>query len=98
MSPVVSAVTRSACATGKQCLSIGEIVLKGVAKTENGMLAMVENGARKAYILHENDPVFNGVVLKITMDSVILRENVMDRLGHESTREVIKKIPTTPVG
>lgn len=95
ISPIVK-VTTSPCGTGKRCLAIGEIVVKGIAKTENGMLAMVENAARKAYFLRENDPVFNGVVVKITMDSIILRENIMDRLGHESTREVIKKIPATP--
>ncbi len=95
VSPIVK-VTAAPCGTGKRCLAIGEIVVKGVAKTENGMLAVVENGAKKAYFLRENDPVFNGVVVKITMDSIILRENVMDRLGHESTREVIKKIPTAP--
>ncbi len=71
--------------------------MKGTAKTDNGMLAVVENSARKAYILRENDPVFNGFVVKITMDSVIFRENVTDRLGHTSTREITKKIPTTPV-
>ncbi len=99
ISPVVKMGNVQPCtAGGKKCLAIGDIVLKGVAKTDNGMLAMVENSARKAYFLRENDPVFNGVVVKITMDSVVLRETVMDRLGHQSTREVIKKIPTSPVG
>jgi hypothetical protein len=29
---------------------------------------------------------------------VVLRENVMDRLGHQSTRDVTKKIPVAPLG
>ncbi len=99
ISPVVKAGTLQPCTTGgKKCLAVGEIVLKGVAKTDNGMLAMVENSGRKAYFLRENDPVFNGYVVKITMDSVVLRESVMDRLGHQSTRDVTKKIIPTPVG
>ena len=42
--------------------------------------------------------MFNGYVVKITLDSVVFRENVMDRLGHQSTRDVVKKILITPVG
>lgn len=97
ISPIVTAVNVTPCATGKQCLAIGELVVKGIARTQTGMLAMVENSAKKAYFLRENDPVFNGFVLKITMDSIVLRENVMDRLGNASTRNVVKKIAPTPV-
>jgi Tfp pilus assembly protein PilP len=96
VSPIVTAVNQAPCVTGKRCLAINEIVVKGIAKTQDGMLAMVENRAKKAYILRENDPVFNGYVVKITMDSLVLRESIMDGLGHTSTRDVIKKIPTTP--
>jgi hypothetical protein len=97
VSPIVKRFAGPPCSTGKACLAVDDILIKGTAKTDNGMLAVVENSARKAYILRENDPVFNGFVVKITMDSVIFRENVTDRLGHTSTREITKKIPTTPV-
>ena len=96
--PDAGTASRPCSTGGKQCLAVNEIVLKGVARTDNGMLAMVENSARKAYILRENDPVFNGYVVKITMDSVVLRENVMDRLGHQSTRDVTKRVTPLPVG
>ncbi len=97
VSPIVSRVAARPCATGKQCLSVGELVLKGVVRSQNGMLAVVENASRKAYFLRENDPVFNGFVLKISMDSIVLRENILDRLGNSSTRDVVKKITPAAV-
>jgi hypothetical protein len=85
----------TSCTTGKKCLVIGQIVLKGIVKSGNGMLALVENQYRKAYFLRENDPVFNGQVVKITADSVVFRETVVDRVGRESAREVVKKVGKT---
>ena len=71
---------------------IDQIALKGIVKSQNGMIAVVENSAHRAYFLRETDPVFNGVVEKITGDSVVFRETVTDKLGKESTREVVKRV------
>jgi len=80
------------CGTGKRCLVIDQIELKGVVKTVNGMIAMVENPAKKAYFLRVNDPVFNGYVLKITGDSVIFKESSTDNQGRSQTRDVVKRV------
>lgn len=99
VSPVISRMSgpEAGCATGKRCLVINQITLKGIAKTPHGWVAMVENPAQKAYFLYENDPLFDGFVEKITVDSVIFRENVMDSLGHQSTREVVKRVTAPAV-
>jgi len=81
------------CATGKKCLAINAIVLRGIVRSQVGMIAVVESSARRiSYFLRENDPVFNGYVVKITFDSIVFRENVMDRLGKQSTRDVVMKV------
>ncbi len=64
----------SGCSTGKRCLAIDQINLKGVVKADSGMIAVVVNSLNKAYFLRENDPVFNGFVVKITGDSIIFKE------------------------
>jgi hypothetical protein len=92
LSPVVAQVGGSGCSTGKKCLEIGTINLRGVVRAENGFIAVVSNGMNKAYFLRENDPVFNGYVVKITGDSVVFQETQQDRLGKSFTREVVKKI------
>jgi Tfp pilus assembly protein PilP len=95
-SPVVQQ-NGSGCSTGKKCLEIGNINLRGVVKSESGFIAVVTNNLNKAYFLRENDPVFNGYVVKITGDSVVFQETVQDKLGKPFTREVVKRIFTPAV-
>ena len=98
VSPVVNrSMMGSGCSVGKRCLSIDQINLKGVVKADSGMIAVVVNSLNKAYFLRENDPVFNGYVVKITGDSIIFKETIQDRLGKAMTREVTKKITTSAV-
>jgi hypothetical protein len=98
LSPVVNqTMVGSGCSTGKRCLAIDQIALKGVVKSDGGMIAVVVNGLDKAYFLRENDPVFNGYVVKITADSIVFKETLQDKIGHPFTREVTKKITTPAV-
>lgn len=95
-SPVVQQ-SGSGCSTGKKCLEIGTINLRGVVKSDTGFIAVVTNNLGKAYFLRENDPVFNGYVVKITGDSVTFQETIQDKLGKSFTREVVKRIFTPAV-
>lgn len=97
VSPVVSRQGGSGCSTGKKCLDIDQIAVRGVVKSDNGMIAVVTNGLNKAYFLRENDPVFNGYVLKITVDSVVFKQNFQDRLGKPFTKDVVKRLTTPAV-
>jgi hypothetical protein len=97
ISPVVSHATGSGCSTGKKCLEIGTINLRGVVHGENGFIAVVSNSLNKAYFLRENDPVFNGYVMRITGDSIVFQETLQDRMGKNFTREVVKKITAPAV-
>jgi hypothetical protein len=98
ISPVVNHMTGgSGCNTGKRCLAVDQIALTGVVKSDTGMIAVVVNAMNKAYFLRENDPVFNGYVVKITGDSIVFKETIEDKLGKPFTREVTKKIYTPAV-
>ena len=98
VSPVVNrSMVGSGCSMGKRCLAIDQINLKGVVKAEAGMIAVVVNAMDKAYFLRENDPVFNGYVVRITGDSIVFKETLQDRLGKSFTREVTKRITTPAV-
>jgi hypothetical protein len=97
ISPVVNHTGGSGCSTGKKCLEIGAINLRGVVHSDAGFIAVVTNSLNKAYFLRENDPVFDGYVVKITGDSIVFKETMQDRLGKTFTREVVKKITTPAV-
>lgn len=93
VSPIVSIKAGgSGCSSGKRCLAIDQVALKGVVKSDTGMIAVVVNSMDKAYFLRENDPVFNGYVLKITGDSIVFKESFRDRLGKPLTRDITKTI------
>jgi hypothetical protein len=66
-------------------------------KSDAGFIAVVTNNLGKAYFLRENDPVFNGYVVRITGDSVTFSETIQDKLGKSFNREVVKKIFTPAV-
>ena len=87
----------AACTTGARCLMIDQVVLKGVVKTQSGMIAMVENAARKQYNLREKDPVYNGFVLKITGDTIVFKESNVDNLGKATSKEVVKRVTVPAV-
>ncbi len=97
LSPVVNRQSGSGCSTGKKCLDIEQVALHGVVKSDNGMIAVVTNSLNKAYFLRENDPVFNGYVVKITVDSIVFKQTLQDRLGKPFTKDVVKRILTPAV-
>ena len=98
ISPVVNrTMTGSGCSTGKRCLAIDQINLQGIVKSDAGMIAVVVNALNKAYFLRENDPVFNGYVVKITGDSIIFKETIQDKMGKPFERDVTKRISTPAV-
>jgi hypothetical protein len=82
---------------GPRGLAVGEMVLEGIVRedTNNVMIAVVAGPERRAYFLRINDPVYHATVAKITTDSVYFSETFTDPAGHESTREVVKKMPAT---
>lgn len=83
---------------GKKGLVISQLRLEGVVdqKTSNSRIAVVATPANRAYFLRENDEVYNGVVSKITPDSIYFTENARDPTGQMVSRQVIKKLGSTP--
>jgi hypothetical protein len=81
------------CAVGKKCLVADQVTLRGVVKSADGFIAVVENQQRRVYFLREGDPIFNGQVVKIMSDSILFREKTIDKVGKEHTREIAKRIP-----
>lgn len=83
---------------GTRGLVVGQLKLEGIVRldTTNMMIAVVTNYTNRAYFLRENDMVYNGVVSKITPDSVSFKENFLDANGRTSSREVVKRLGPAP--
>ena len=88
----MAASTPATLPPGNLGLMISSANLLGVVKSSKGMIAMVGGSAGRTYFLRENDKVWNGRVTKITVDSAVFEETVIDPLGQSSKREVVKKL------
>jgi hypothetical protein len=95
-SPVMRALAINqgpGCSSGKRCLAVDQITLRGIVRSPSGMIAVVENSAKRAYFLRENDPVWHGVVEKINGDSVVFREDTVDaKSGKSSSHQIVKRV------
>lgn len=90
--------TGPGCSTGKKCLAIDAIKLIGIVRAQSGSIALVGSSTTAfTYFLRESDPVFNGYVVRITPNSIIFRENVIDRMGKTSTRDITRTVSAPPV-
>jgi len=83
---------------GTRGLVIGRLRLEGIVRldTTSTMIAVVDTNANRAYFLRENDAVYNGVVAKITPDSVTFRENALDQSGKVYSRDVVLRLGQGP--
>ena len=80
---------------GPRGLIISQLKLEGIVRVGQNnpkLIAVLANSANRAYFLHENDELYNGVITKITPDSVYFREEIRDGEGKVSSHEVIKKL------
>lgn len=83
---------------GTRGLVINRLRVEGIVRLDipNTMIAVVDDNRNRAYFLREKDAVYNGFVSKITPDSVIFTENVLDQEGRVKTREVVKRLGPGP--
>ena len=77
--------------SGRQCLLVGDIALQGVVQYTGGYVAVVTSGEH-TYFLHDNDPLADGEVERITKNSIMLRQRSTDVLGRPVVHEVTKKL------
>lgn len=79
---------------GQKGLVIGQLQVQGIVRgINNEWIAIVDNKTKRAYFLHQGDEIYNGVVTKITEDSIAFEERVTDTFGRTRTREVVKQLP-----
>jgi hypothetical protein len=81
---------------GKAGLTIGSLHLDGLVRGPNGMIAVVSNPQQRVYFLREGDRVFDGQVLRITLEEVSFRQSERDALGNPINHEVTRRLYPTP--
>ena len=78
---------------GKPGLVIGQLIIQGIVRGIDGKwIAVVDNKTKRSYFLNERDELYNGVVTRITADTVTFEERSQDAAGRTQAREVVKRI------
>jgi Tfp pilus assembly protein PilP len=80
---------------GMPGLLISEVTVKGILRSPNGYIAMLQAPDNKTYIVHVGDRLMDGAVKNITQDSVIFSQDVNDPLSLVKQREVPKRVRGT---
>jgi hypothetical protein len=91
VSPIVEKFHTNCTGSGRQCLLVGDLVLQGVVRYPGGYIAVVTS-AEHTYFLHDNDPLADGDVERITKESITMRQRSSDVLGRPVVHEVTKKL------
>jgi Tfp pilus assembly protein PilP len=79
---------------GLQGLLINEIIVKGILKTRDGLVAVVQGSDNRTYIVHAGERVLDGSIKSIAQDAIVFAQDVNDPLSTVKQREVRKTIRT----
>jgi Tfp pilus assembly protein PilP len=77
---------------GREGLLISELTVRGIVRTRNTFVAMVQGPDNRTHIVRTGDQLFDGVVKAITADAVIFSQDVNDPLSLVKQREVRKAL------
>jgi Tfp pilus assembly protein PilP len=83
---------RDARPEGREGLGIAEVSIRGIVRTRNAFVAMIQGPDNKTYIIHTGDKMLDGAVKAITADSVVFAQDVNDPLSLVKQREVRKML------
>ena len=71
---------------------INDVTVRGIVKSGDEFVAMLQAPDTKTYIVHVNDRLFDGTIKTITVRSVVFSQEVNDPLSLVKQREVRKPI------
>jgi Tfp pilus assembly protein PilP len=73
-------------------LAVAEIALRGTLASRDGFVAMVLGVDQQTYIVRAGDTLLDGVVQSVSLDDMVILQEVNDPLSLETQREVRKSL------
>jgi len=77
---------------GLQGMLIQEVSLRGIVKTQDGYIAMIQGTDNKSYFAKSSERLYDGHIQDITDDKVVFRQEIRDPLRIEQFQEVEKTL------
>lgn len=79
-------------AAGVAGLTVGEISVRGVMQSRDGLVAMVQGPDNKTYLVHQGDKFVDGTVKSVTPQGLVIVQEVNDPLSLVKQREIRKQL------
>jgi Tfp pilus assembly protein PilP len=79
-------------------LTVDEIALRGLMHSQGGYVAIVQGTDNKTYIARENDRLQDGTIRSITVQGLVILQEVNDPLSLAKQKEVRKGLRATEEG
>jgi type IV pilus assembly protein PilP len=76
-------------------IAIDDLVVHGIWKTKAGYVAQVRATDNKSYLIRAGDLLYDGEVVRVGPNEVVLRQNINDPQSVKPFREVTKQLNAT---
>src|SRR5262245_55905888 len=80
---------------GEKGQLVSEIKLSGVVKSKGDIRAIAEGYRARTFFIHQGDDLYDGKVLEVRNDSLLLSQTLTDTFGKKITQQVVKKLHPT---
>jgi type IV pilus assembly protein PilP len=77
---------------GAAGIAVAELTVRGVVQSRNGMTAMIQGPDKKTYVVHVGDKLADGVIKAVTLQGLVIVQEVNDPLSLVKQREVTKRL------
>ena len=75
---------------GPSTISVAEISVRGVMQSRGSLVAMIQGPDNKTYLVHPGDKLLDGTIKTVTLQGLIVIQEVKDPLSLVKQREVRK--------
>jgi Tfp pilus assembly protein PilP len=79
-------------AEGAAGIAVADLTVRGVMQSRNRMTAMIQGPDKKTYVVHAGDKLADGVIKAVTLQGLVIVQEVNDPLSLVKQREVTKRL------
>lgn len=77
---------------GPAGMTVEEVSVRGVMQSRGRLIAMIQGPDNKAYVVHAGDKLLDGVIKAVTLQGLVIVQEVNDPLSLVKQREVTKRL------
>ena len=79
-------------ADGSAGIAVADLTVRGVMQSRNALTAMIQGPDKKTYVVHVGDKLADGVIKAVTLQGLVIVQEVNDPLSLVKQREVTKRL------